>query len=62
MQFPLRTNRIKRKDKIEENNLKFNIELDNYGVKLIKIIGVVGLIIGFVVLIIFYFGVFTKMF
>jgi len=62
MKFPLRTNRIKRKDKIEENNLKLNIELDKYGVKLIKIIGVVGLIIGFVVLIIFYFWVFKKMF
>ncbi|GAA4052968.1 hypothetical protein GCM10022389_20590 [Flavobacterium cheonanense] len=62
MKFPLKTNRIKRKDTIEENNLKLNIELDNFGIKLIKVIGIVGLIIGFVVLIVFYFWVFKKMF
>lgn len=62
MKFPLKTNRIKRKDTIEENNLKLNIELDNFGIKLIKVIGVVGLIIGFVVLIVFYYWVFKKMF
>ena len=62
MKFPLRTNRIKRKDKIEENNLKLNIELDKYGVKLIKAIGIVGLIIGIVALALFYFWVFKKMF
>jgi hypothetical protein len=62
MKFPLKTNRIKRKDIAEENNLKLNIELDNFGIKLIKVIGVVGLIIGFVVLIVFYFWVFKKMF
>lgn len=62
MKFPLRTNRIKRKDKIEENNVKLNIELDKYGVKLIKVIGIVGLVIGFIVLILFYFLVFTKLF
>jgi len=62
MKFPLKTNRIKRKDKIEENNIKLNIELDNYGVKLIKVIGIAGLIIGFVALAVFYFWVFKKMF
>jgi hypothetical protein len=62
MSFPLRTNRIKRKDKIEEHNLKLNIELDKYGVKLIKIIGIVGIIIGFVVLIMFYIWLLKKMF
>ena len=62
MQFPLRTKRIKRKDVIEEKNLKLNIELDNYGVKLIKVIGSIGLIIGLVVLIVFYFWVFKKLF
>ena len=62
MKFPLRTNRIKRKDKIEENDVKLHIELDKYGVKLIKVIGVVGLIIGFMVLILFYVWVFKKMF
>jgi hypothetical protein len=30
MKFPLRNNRIKRKDTTEENNLKHNIELDNF--------------------------------
>lgn len=62
MKFPLRTNRIKRKDKIEENNVKLNIELDKYGVKLIKVIGIAGLIIGFIVLILFYCLAFTKLF
>ena len=62
MQFPLRTKRIKRKDVIEEKNLKLNIELDNYGVKLIKVIGSIGLIIGLVVLIVFYFWIFKKLF
>jgi len=62
MNFPLRTNRIIRKDKIEEHNLKLNIELDKYGVKLIKIIGILGLTIGFLVLIIFYCWLFKKMF
>jgi hypothetical protein len=62
MKFQLKTNRIKRKDITEENNSKLNVELDNFGVKLIKVIGVVGLIIGFVVLIVFYYWVFKKMF
>lgn len=59
---PLKINRIKRKDKTEEYNLKLNIELDNFGVKLIKVIGIVGLIIGFVVLIVFYVWVVKKLF
>jgi hypothetical protein len=62
MKFTLRTNRIKRKDLTEENNSKINVELDNYGVKLIKVIGIVGLIIGIVALALFYFWVFKKMF
>lgn len=62
MKFTLRKNRIKRKDLAEENNSKINIELDNYGVKLIKSIGVVGLIIGIVALALFYFWVFKKVF
>jgi hypothetical protein len=62
MKFPLRNNRIKRKDTTEENNLKHNIELDNFGVKLIKGIGIVGVIIGIVVLVVFYFWVFKKIF
>ena len=62
MKFTLRKNRIKRKDLAEENNSKLNIELDNYGVKLIKSIGVAGLIIGIVALALFYFWVFKKVF
>ncbi len=62
MKGTLRKNRIKRKDLAEENNSKLNIELDNYGVKLIKSIGIVGLIIGIVALAVFYFWVFKKMF
>ena len=62
MKFPLKTNRIKRKDIAEENNLKLNIELDNFGVKLIKAIGIVGAIIGIVILAVFYFWVFKKIF
>lgn len=62
MKFTLRKNRIKRKDLAEENNSKINIELDNYGVKLIKSIGVAGLIIGIVALALFYFWVFKKVF
>jgi hypothetical protein len=62
MKFTLRKNRIKRKDLAEENNSKLNIELDNYGVKLIKAIGIVGLIIGIFALALFYFWVFKKMF
>jgi hypothetical protein len=62
MKLTLRKNRINRKDLAEENNSKNNIELDNYGVKLIKSIGIVGLIIGIVALAVFYFWVFKKMF
>ena len=62
MKLTLRKNRINRKDLVEENNSKNNIELDNYGVKLIKSIGIVGLIIGIVALALFYFWVFKKMF
>jgi hypothetical protein len=62
MKFPLRNNRIKRKDATEESNLKHNIELDNFGVKLIKGIGIVGAIIGIVALVVFYFWVFKKIF
>lgn len=62
MKLTLRKNRINRKDLAEENNSKINIELDNYGVKLIKSIGIVGLIIGIVALALFYFWVFKKMF
>jgi hypothetical protein len=62
MKLTLRKNRIKRKDLAEENNSKINIELDNYGVKLIKSIGVVGLIIGIIALALFYFWVFKKVF
>jgi len=62
MKFPLRNNRIKRKDTTEENNLKHNIELDNFGVKLIKGVGIVGAIIGIVVLVVFYFWIFKKIF
>ena len=62
MKGTLRKNRIKRKDLAEENNSKLNIELDNYGVKLIKSIGIVGLIIGIVALAVFYFWVLKKMF
>jgi hypothetical protein len=62
MKFPLKKNRIKRKDITEENNLKLNVELDNFGVRLIKVIGIVGVIIGIVVLAVFYFWVFKKMF
>lgn len=62
MKFPLRNNRIKRKDITEESNLKHNIELDNFGVKLIKAIGIVGAIIGIVILAVFYFWVFKKIF
>jgi hypothetical protein len=62
MKLTLRKNRINRKDLAEENNSKNNIELDNYGVKLIKSIGIVGLIIGIVALALFYFWVFKKMF
>ncbi len=62
MQFPLKTNRIKEKDITEEKNLKLNIELDSYGVKLIKVIGFIGLIIGLVILIVLYFWIFKKLF
>ena len=62
MKIQLRTNRNKRKEKTEKINVKLNTELNKYGVKLIKVIGIVGLIIGFVVLILFYFLVFTKLF
>lgn len=62
MKFPLKKNRIKRKDITEENNLKLNVELDSFGVKLIKVIGIVGVIISIVVLAVFYFWVFKKMF
>ena len=51
MKSLLRINRIIRTDIREDNNLKLNTELDNYGIKLIKVIGVFGLIAGIVILV-----------
>jgi hypothetical protein len=62
MKSLLRINRIKRTDTREENNLKLNTELDNYGIKLIKVIGVFGLIAGIVILVTLFIWAITKLY
>jgi hypothetical protein len=62
MKSLLRINRIKRTDIREENNLKLNTELDNYGIKLIKVIGVFGLIAGIVILLALFIWAITELF
>lgn len=62
MKSLLRINRIKRTDTREENNLKLNTELDNYGIKLIKVIGVFGLIAGIVILVALFIWAITKLY
>ena len=62
MKSLLRINRIKRTDTREENNLKLNTELDNYGIKLIKVIGVFGLIAGIVILLALFIWAITKLY
>lgn len=62
MKSLLKINRIKRTDTREENNLKLNTELDNYGIKLIKVIGVFGLIAGIVILVALFIWVITKLY
>jgi len=62
MKSLLRINRIKRTDIREENNLKLNTELDNYGIKLIKVIGVFGLIAGIVILLALFIWAITKLY
>ena len=62
MKSLLKKNRIKRTDTLEDNNLKLNSELDRFGIKLIKIIGVFGLIAGIVILFAFLIWAVTKLY
>lgn len=62
MKSLLKINRIKRTDTHEDNNLKLNSELDKFGIKLIKIIGVFGLIAGIVILFAFLIWAVIKLY
>ncbi|MDI1315762.1 hypothetical protein [Flavobacterium sp.] len=62
MKSILTKNRIKRTDDKEKNDAQIQRELDNYGVKLIKIIGVVGVVIGVAILAFFWSFLINKLF
>lgn len=62
MKLPSRSKQIKRKFLFKENESDHKSELDNYGLNLIKTIGILGVVIGFIILILFYVWVFKKIF
>jgi hypothetical protein len=54
--------RKKRTDQKESHDQKLDQELDLFGVKLIKVIGVAGAIIGIVILVAFWIWIFKWMY
>lgn len=62
MESTSKINRLKRKDTIEDKNVKLNSELDNYGTKIIKVIGVFGLIIGILIVVAFWIWNINKLY
>ena len=54
MKSILTKNRITREDDKEQNDFQIQKELDNYSLKLIKIIGICGAIIGIAILCFFW--------
>lgn len=58
----LRKQREKRKDIEEKHDQKLDHDLDVFGVKLIKWIGVIGAAIGLAILIAFWFWIFKKLY
>lgn len=54
--------RKKRTDQKESHDQKLDQELDLFGVKLIKVIGVAGAIIGIVILLAFWIWIFKWMY
>ena len=58
----LNKNRDKRLDEREEEENKEQISLDKYSFKLIKIGGVIGIIMGFIIVGVFWFWIFKKLF
>ena len=56
----LKKQREKRTDLKESHDQKLDQELDYFGVKLIKAIGIVGVIIGVVIIVLFWIWIFKK--
>lgn len=54
--------RKKRTDQKESHDQKLDQELDLFGVKLIKVIGVAGAIIGIIILVAFWIWIFKWMY
>jgi hypothetical protein len=58
----LKKQREKRIDLKESHDQKLDQELDYFGVKLIKAIGIVGVIIGVVIIVLFWIWIFKKLY
>ena len=54
--------REKRTDQKESQDQKLDQELDYFGVKLIKAIGIVGVIIGVIIIVLFWIWIFKKLY
>ncbi|MFM7311428.1 MAG: hypothetical protein ACKOZY_12525 [Flavobacteriales bacterium] len=61
-QEELNQNRLKRTDSKEAQDVELDKDLDRYSIKLIKVIGIVGAILGVAILVAFWYWVFTKLF
>lgn len=58
----LKKQREKRTDLKESYDQKLDQELDYFGVKLIKAIGIVGVIIGVIIIVLFWIWIFKKLY
>jgi hypothetical protein len=62
MSSSLKKNREKRTDDKEENDLQLEKGLDNYTSKLVKVVGVFGVILGAAILVAFWYWVIKMLF
>lgn len=58
----LQENRNQRADSKEAQDNELDKDLDRYSVKLIKVVGVAGVVIGLAILVAFWYWVFMKLF
>jgi len=58
----LQENRTQRTDSKEAQDHELDKDLDRYSVKLIKVVGVAGVVIGLTILVAFWYWVFTLLF
>ena len=61
-QEQLQENRNQRADSKEAQDNELDKDLDRYSVKLIKVVGVAGVVIGLAILVAFWYWVFMKLF